>query len=211
MTFKRSTCSISVTIIFVIVLFYAISLAIQLEVAKVHSSEDILTQEDIKVLILYVKFLFFSVVCVIAIFMLPPDFEYSIVLVNDWIVFRFSSEDNRILGRNFNITSKSKNYILLDDGISIIKIEYSQDVLNFLNEISISNNYWFWKRVSFNSTPSFLEYKKFLYKIYYFLIPFFFLNWNKAIFLFYNILSFENIIWIIFLPFFTFIVFSIIL
>ena len=77
----------------------------------------------------------FLVVLGMLLLIIPPDFEYSIRVLDDSIVIENSEEDYRRIDKTFNIISKKRHYLVLDDGFSRIRIAYNKEVLQFLNEI----------------------------------------------------------------------------
>lgn len=68
---------------------------------------------------------------------LLPDFDYYISFNDYLITFEMSEDDHRVITRSFSIASQTRKKIVLDDGISRIKISYNKEVLEFLNEIKI--------------------------------------------------------------------------
>jgi len=130
--FKRSTHSIVAFIFLALLFFYAIRIFI---VGYVEGTllEDTLTPTDINILL---RCCFCFVAGIIAIFTLPPDFNYLINVTNDCIIFEMAEEDHRRIDKNFTIISKGKHYIVMDDGFSRICIAYNKEVLQFLNEIN---------------------------------------------------------------------------
>ncbi len=80
--------------------------------------------------------IFFLVIWVIALFFIPPDFEYYIKDNKDNIIFKNKNEDYIIIDKPFTIT-KDENpyYIVINDGFAKIRLPYDEEVLKFLNEI----------------------------------------------------------------------------
>lgn len=66
-----------------------------------------------------------------------PDFSYTIRIDKEetFMVFEFSEADYRILKINFEITSKNRKYMTLDDGCARIRIAYDKSVAEFLNGV----------------------------------------------------------------------------
>ena len=84
---------------------------------------------------LYFKLCLIFVIFLLSAFILRPDDKYTIKLLNTDIIFEFSNDDRRIISKSFTIAKKTRNYIILDDGITRIKIAYNKEVLEFLEEI----------------------------------------------------------------------------
>ena len=82
-----------------------------------------------------VPLFFFLVAWAIAKYTIPPDFNYTIRLSNDEVIFEFSDEDYRKINKNFSITRRTGRYIVLYDGVSRMRIPYNEEVIQFLNEI----------------------------------------------------------------------------
>lgn len=130
--FKRSTHTIVTSILLGIVFFYLIKM-FQVGCAEGNLFGDTLTPTEFKQL---VKCLFFLAAWAIAMFTVPPDFNYFIRVSNDWVIFEFSEENHRRIDKNFIISSQGIHYIVLDDGFSRMRIAYNKEVLQFLNEIN---------------------------------------------------------------------------
>lgn len=130
--FKRSTHSIVTSILLAIVIFYLMRM-VQAGGAERNLFGDTLTPIEFK---LAIKCLLFLILYAIALFTVPPDFKYFIMVSNDWVTFEISEEDHRRISRNFIIVSQKRHYIVLDDGSSRIRIAYNKEVLQFLNKIN---------------------------------------------------------------------------
>lgn len=86
---------------------------------------------------LWVAYLVFMAVMLLAFVITPPNMDYTIIRAENYMVFKMNEDDKRRLGRNFDIVSKTRNYLTLDDGISRICIPYNKEVVQFLEEIQI--------------------------------------------------------------------------
>lgn len=84
---------------------------------------------------LSVVMLILGLLVIIVDFALLPDFEYSIRVQNDIIIFEMDEEDHRRINKSFTIVSKDRKHLVISDGISRIRIAYNKEVLDFLNEI----------------------------------------------------------------------------
>ena len=105
-------------------------------------------------------------------FALVPDFEYSIIVCDNKIIFEFSKYDCRSISQDFIVTSITERYMVLEDGYSRIRIGYDNEVKKFLREIKISRYsryYWFRKKTIPYGLFSVL-FIYFLLWIYFFLI-----------------------------------------
>jgi len=77
----------------------------------------------------------FVVVSLTVSLIMPPDFEYTIRLSNDGVIFEFFDEDYRKISKNFSIIRRTGRYIVLYDGFSRMRIPYNEEVIQFLDEI----------------------------------------------------------------------------
>lgn len=68
---------------------------------------------------------------------IEPDFSYTIRVDKEkiFMVFEFTEDDYRVLKTNFEITSKNRKYMTLEDGYARIQIAYDKSVVEFLNGI----------------------------------------------------------------------------
>ncbi len=68
---------------------------------------------------------------------IAPDFSYTIRVDKEkmFMVFEFTENDYRVLKTNFEITSKNRKYMTLEDGYARLQIAYDKSVEEFLNEI----------------------------------------------------------------------------
>lgn len=130
--FKRSTSTI-ITFILGTIFWSFFMTMIRVEYAEGNLFGDSFTPTGVKLLI---RCCLFLLVFVIAEVTLPPNFKYIINVTNDCIIFEISQEDHRRIDKNFTIVNKGKHYMVLDDGISRIRIAYNKEVLQFLKEIN---------------------------------------------------------------------------
>lgn len=126
-TFKRST-QLFVTL-FILAIYLILMLALELIISGAISSFG-----DTSPLVLVFLQLISYIALAIVMFEMPPDFNYTIISFNDFIIFEMSKDDHRRINKPFTL-SKDLNYLVLKDGFSRIRIGYNKQVLAFLKEI----------------------------------------------------------------------------
>ncbi len=65
---------------------------------------------------------------------IPRDYDYSVEVKEDIIIFCYSEGDKRVMQRIFTCT-KTRKYFVLYDGNAVITVPYSKDILKFLEEV----------------------------------------------------------------------------
>lgn len=98
---------------------------------EVDYAQDLILTTEYLICIIVLELLLVAVV-------IPPDFDYVINVTDSYIIFSFDKEDKRKIDKKFKISRKKRHYILLDDGVSKIRIVYNKEVLQFLEEVKES-------------------------------------------------------------------------
>lgn len=120
----------------VIILLLALALAVAKEFNFVHQNEA----QVIPVLIgLTITGVCFEVAAAVVSSIIPPDFKYTIRVIEDegreFLIFENGDNDHRRLSTKFEITEKSYKNMTLDDGYARICINYDKSVVEFLNGV----------------------------------------------------------------------------
>lgn len=126
--FKRCLGNVFIVILFVDLFQLVIACIVRRNLWNIT-----VTPSDVKFLIIEC---IIPVLVLILFFISPPDFDYLINVGDTYIIFEMSEEDHRRINKNFTISIKTRQYLVLTDGVTRIKIAYNKEVLKFLNEIN---------------------------------------------------------------------------
>lgn len=63
-----------------------------------------------------------------------PDFEYEIRLEKDSFIIIMKENDRRVFKKDIKLISRTRKYIILDDGTARISLPYNLEVLEFFSQ-----------------------------------------------------------------------------
>lgn len=120
--------------VFVIYLLYIAGALI-----RYYNGLEVPKEETINAEITIICVLIFLVICgiggIILIAVMPPDFEYRIMLDSGFIIFCSSNNIPKVIKQSFKVSKKTLHYLVLKDKNIKIKIPYNQKVWKVLKEI----------------------------------------------------------------------------
>lgn len=136
--FKRSVNKTVVNIFMVLCIITLVGAIVEAVVAD-HVTIYSEVQKLPGIMVMCVTAIGFEVLAGVASCLIPPDFKYTIRVIEDegkeFFIFENGNDDHRRLSTKFEITAKNYKYMTLDDGYARVRIAYDKSVVEFLNGV----------------------------------------------------------------------------